>query len=312
MVNEETAERVEDAIRAAGYSPNSLARGLKTRKSLTVGVLIPDLTNPFFPLMLRGIQDRLEVVGYTALIVSTDSDAVRERRNFDALRARQVDGFIFATARRKDQLVEQASAAGVPLVLMNRTVADRRLAVDAVITDDQLGIALAVDHLVGLGHTAIAHVAGPTQTTPGHGRREGFGAALRRHRLTVPPELVQMAPSFTEPAGYAAATELFASGADITAIVAANDLLALGCYTVLAERGLRCPEDISIVGFNDMPFADRFAPPLTTLHVPHHKLGSIAAELLLAQMTAGLDGHQPQVVVVEPSLVIRGSTALVR
>ena len=121
-----------------------------------------------------------------------------------------------------------------------------------------------------------------------------------------------MAPSFTEPAGYAAAAELFASGADITAIVAANDLLALGCYTVLAERGLRCPQDISIVGFNDMPFAARFAPPLTTLHVPHQKLGSIAAELLLTQMTAELDGHQPQVVVVEPSLVIRGSTARAR
>jgi LacI family transcriptional regulator len=307
LVNVETAERVEEAIRVAGYSPNSLARALKTRKSLTVGVVIPDLRNPLFPPMVRGIEDRLQLDGYTALIVNTDNDPARERRSFDTLRARQVDGLIIATATREDEPVAQAVAAGFPLALLNRTVADR--SVHAVVPDDRLGIRLAVDHLVDLGHTAIAHVAGPSQTTSGQRRREGVRAAMRRHRLKVPGALVQDASAFTEAAGRLAATKLIDSGESVTAIVAANDLLALGCCDALSEHRLRCPRDVSIIGFNDMPFADRFTPPLTTLHLPHHHLGVIAAELLLECMAADPSTARPREVVVEPTLVIRRSTA---
>jgi LacI family transcriptional regulator len=304
LVNEETARRVEEAVRATGYSPNSLARGLKTKRSFTVGIVIPDLTNPLFPPMVRGIQDRLEHHGYTALIASTDGDPERERRSFEALRARQVDGFILATAERKHPIVDEAAAGSVPFVLVNRAIQDAE--VDAVVPDDRGGIALAVEHLARLGHERIAHIAGPGTTTSGRWRREGFRAAIRRHGLALPDGLVQGAGGFTERAGHDATATLIDSGLAFTAIVAANDLLALGAYSALAERKLRCPRDVSVVGFNDMPFTDRFAPPLTTVHIPHHELGSRAADLLLEQFA----GERPagRRVVVDVELKIRGST----
>ena len=310
LVSKTTAERVEEAIRIAGYSPNSLARGLRTRKSLSVGVFIPDLRNPLFPPILRGVEERLERDGYTMLTVNTDNDAERERRGFENLQARQVDGFILASATRRDDVIDRATTAGIPLVLLNRTVADR--SAHAVVPDDRGGIRLAVDHLVDLGHAAIGHIAGPTSTSSGQLRRQGFRAAMRRHELAVPRGLVEEASAFTEESGREAARKLLDAGQPLTAIVAANDLIALGCYDALHERGLRCPQDISIVGFNDMPFADRFDPPLTTLHLPHEELGRTAAELLLDRMDSDRAGQAPREVMVEPSLVIRGSTAPAR
>ncbi len=304
LVNKETAKRIEEAILATGYSPNSLARGLKTKRSHTVGAVIPDLTNPLFPPMVRGIQDRLEEHGYTALIASTDGDPRRERRTFEAMRARQVDGFILATAQREHPIIDEAIADGVPLVLLNRAVQGAQ--VDAVVPDDRGGIALAVAHLVELGHCRIAHLAGPGTTTSGRWRREGFGAAMRSHGLKPASELVRAAGGFTEAAGHKATAALLETGVPFTAIVAANDLLALGAYSALADRKLRCPRDVSVVGFNDMPFADRFAPPLTTVHIPHHELGARAADLLLEQFADGRARGRREV--IEVSLVVRGST----
>jgi LacI family transcriptional regulator len=304
LVNEETARRIEEAARQVGYAPNSLARGLKTKRSFTVGAIIPDLTNPLFPPMVRGIQDRLEHHGYTALIASTDGDPERERRSFEALRARQVDGFILATAERRHPVVDEAAAAGVPLVLLNRALPDADI--DAVVPDDRGGIDLAVGHLADLGHTRIAHLAGPGTTSSGRWRREGFRAAMRRRGLAVPAGLVQPAGGFTEAAGHDATVALLEGSSPFTAIVAANDLLALGAYSALAQHGRRCPEDVSVVGFNDMPFADRFAPPLTTVHIPHFELGTRAADLLLEQFAG--ERARGRRVVVDVRLVVRGST----
>jgi LacI family transcriptional regulator len=304
LVNEETARRIEEAARLADYSPNSLARGLKTQRSLSVGVMIPDLTNPLFPPMVRGIQDRLEQHGYTALIVSTDGDPERERLGFEALRAQRVDGFILATARAKHPVVDAVMAASMPLVLLNRAVQDAK--VDAVVPDDRGGIALAVGHLADLGHERIAHLAGPKETTSGRWRREGFRAAMRGRGLKVPAGSIRQAGAFTERAGHDALIGLLDAGIPFTAVVAANDLLALGTYSALAERGLRCPDDVSVVGFNDMPFADRFAPPLTTVHIPQHELGSRAADLLIEQVAEERPPGQP--VVVDVKLAVRSST----
>ena len=307
LVNDETAKRVEEAIQTVRYSPNSLARGLKTRRSLTVGVLIPDLRNPVFPPMLRGIEERLARDDYTPLIVNTDNDPAREHRAFEKLQARQVDGFILATTIRNDEVIDRAIAVGAPVVLLNRTVSDGR--VHAVVPNDRHGMRLAVEHLVELGHTAIGHVAGPSSTSSGQRRREGFRAAMRRHGLAAPRPFVQQAAAFTAPAGREAARKLLDGGKPLTAIVAGNDLLALGCYDALQERGLRCPDDVSIVGFNNMPFADRFNPPLTTLYFPHEELGRIAAQLLVGRLGPDPAAQTPREVMVEPSLVIRGSTA---
>jgi LacI family transcriptional regulator len=305
LVNEETARRVLRAADELGYRPNPIARGLKTNRSYTVGVLIPDLMNPLFPPIVRGIQDRLEEAGYTPLIANTENDPERERIDFERLRARQVDGFITATARRDDVLLKHVAAIGTPVVLVNRRLDQATL--PAVVGDDRAGMRLAVEHLADLGHRRIAYLAGPQHVSTGYLRYEGFLAAMRNRGLEPDPELIRFGDAFIEAEGMRLCRELLDGGAPLTAIAAGNDLVALGCYDVFEERGIRCPDQISVVGFNDMPFADRFDPPLTTIRIPHYEIGARAAELLIQLQGEG-QAPAPQIQ-LPPELVPRSSTA---
>jgi LacI family transcriptional regulator, galactose operon repressor len=305
LVNEETAERVIRAAEELGYRPNPIARGLKTNRSFTVGVLVPDLTNPLFPPIVRGIEDRLGAAGYTSLIANTDNDPDRERQDFEAMRARQVDGFITATARLDRDFVSETAGLSEPIVLVNRRLEDESL--PAVTVDDREGTRLAVEHVVALGHRRVAHLGGPQTMSTGHQRYLGFMEAMGAAGLEVDERATRFGVAFTEAEGARVCRELLDGAPGVTAIVAANDLLALGCYDVLTERGLRCPHDVSVVGFNDMPFADRFDPPLTTVRIPHREIGSAAAELLLERLSGPTD-DAPQIR-LSPSFVARGSTA---
>ena len=165
LVSEDTARRVLDAAEALGYSPNPVARSLRTRRSHTVGVLIPDLNNPLFPPIVRGLEDRLAVDGYVALIGNTDSDDQRERMVFDQMRARHVDGLVLATARLRHPLLAEASRAELPVVLINRLAQDYSF--PSVSVDNERGVRMAVGHLAGLGHRRIAHIAGPQEMSTG-------------------------------------------------------------------------------------------------------------------------------------------------
>jgi LacI family transcriptional regulator len=305
LVNDETARRVLEAAAALDYRPNPIARGLKTNRSYTVGVLVPDLTNPLFPPIVRGIQDRLEKAGYTPLIANTDNDRARERNDFDAMRARQVDGVITATARLDHGVLDEMAAAGLPIVLVNRRLEDGPL--PSATVDDHEGARLAVAHLAELGHTRIAHLGGPQDVSTGHARYEGFRDGMAQAGLAVDDTLIRFGSAFTEPEGERLCRELLAGPARPTGIVAGNDLMALGCYDVFASSGIECPADVSVVGFNDMPFSERFSPPLSTIRIPHYLIGASAAELLLERL------QQPDAptrhVVLQPHLVVRRSTA---
>jgi LacI family transcriptional regulator len=305
LVNEETASRVLAAARELGYRPNPIARGLKTNRSYTVGVLIPDLTNPLFPPIVRGIQDRLEEAAYTPLIANTENDPERERADFETMRARQVEGFITATAREDEGFINESAAVKLPVVLVNRRLEDDGL--PSVVGDDRAGVREAVTHLVELGHPRIAHLAGPQDISTGRLRHQGFVEAMRDHRLEPDPDAVLYADAFTESEGARLCAELLDRGREVTAIVAGNDLMALGCYDVFIDRGIRNPAEISVVGFNDMPFADRFDPPLTTVRVPHYEIGARAAELLLELLQ--YPETAPEHALLEPQLVVRDSTA---
>ena len=305
LVNEETARRVLKAAEKLGYQPNPIARGLKTNRSYTIGVLIPDLTNPLFPPILRGIEDRLETAGYTPLTANTDNDPERELLDLQTMRARQVDGIIAATARRDHRLHDALLDAGLELVLVNRR--QEELPVSSATADDRLGMRLAVEHLLSLGHTRIAHLAGPLDYSTGLDRHDSFLETMRAAGLDPDPELVLVAEAFTESEGARLCGELMDRSREFTAIAAANDLLALGCLDVFAERGRRCPEEISVVGFNDMPFAARFQPPLTTIHIPHYEIGKAAGELMLERLQEG--DSPPREIRLEPRLVVRESTA---
>jgi LacI family transcriptional regulator, galactose operon repressor len=310
LVREDTAQRVLHAAEFLGYRPNPVARSLRTRRSNTIGVLIPDLNNPLFPPIVRGIEDRLAAAGYVALLGNTDGDTERERIVFERMRARHVDGFVLATAHLNDPVLAEAARADLPVVLMNRLAHDYSL--PSVSVDNERGVRLAVDHLAGLGHRRIAHIAGPQEVSTGLARYRGFVAAMEAGGLPLDPGLVEVARAFSVEEGLRCARQLLergpvAAGGPATAVVAANDMLALGCYAALDEAGLDCPEDLSVVGFNDMPFIDRLRPPLTTIRFPHYQVGKEAAQLLLERI-AGHSGPV-KILFLAPELVIRGSTA---
>ncbi|WP_219468162.1 LacI family DNA-binding transcriptional regulator [Nonomuraea rhizosphaerae] len=305
QISAETARRVMRAAESLGYQPNSVARSLKTSRSATVGLVIPDLTNPLFPPIVRGVESVLESEGYNVWIVNTDNDAERERAKIESLRSRQVEGLIVATARLEHPLLRQLHEQGVTMVLVNRQVED--LPIPAVTGDDATGITLAVRHLAELGHTSIAHLAGPLGTSTGRLRARAFRHAVRDHELRDDPALTVECAYWSEHDGAAAMRSLLDDRRDFTAVVAGNDLIALGCYDVFAERGLSCPSDISVIGFNDMPFLDKLRPPLTTVAVPHHELGAEAARMLLDCI--GDPSRPARSLLLPATLVVRGSTA---
>jgi LacI family transcriptional regulator len=305
LVNAETARKVLRAAESIGYQPNPIARSLKTARSSTVGVIIPDLTNPLFPPIVRGIEDVLTTAGYNAWIVNTDNDPGREEALIESLRSRQVEGLILATARREHPLLIRLHEQGVRMVLVNRRVDGLEL--PSVAPDDAAGIALAVAHLAALGHTRIAHLAGPQQTSTGVNRARAFRHAMIDNGLPDDLALTVECRHWSESEGAQALRGLLDSGARFTAIVAGNDLIALGCYDVFAERGIDCPDQMSVVGFNEMPFLDKMRPPLTTVAIPHYEIGSEAARLLLD--TIGEPARHPRSVLMTPALLVRASTA---
>jgi len=279
LVNEDTATRVIKVAQALGYQPNPIARSLRTARSATIGLVIPDLTNPLFPPIVRGIEDVLGPAGYSAWIVNTDNDPARERSQIESLRSRQVEGLLVGTALLTHPLIEELHDEGVRIVLINRRLLHGE--VPSVAPDDASGIAMAVSHLVGLGHRRIAHLAGPQQTSTGVIRHQSYRQALRDNGLDDDPALVSTAPYWREEEDARALRALLDAGVDFTAVLAGNDLLALGCYDVFEERGISCPEDLSVMGFNDIPFMDKMRPPLTTVRVPHYEVGAEAARMLL-------------------------------
>jgi len=304
LVSEETASRVLAAAADLGYRPNAVARSLRTRRSHSVGVLIPDLNNPLFPPMIRGLTDRLETDGYVALIGNTDGDDAREHRVFEQMRARHVDGYVLATAHLRNPLLDDAVRAGVPVVLMNRIAEDYSF--PAVTVDNERGVRMAVGHLTALGHRAIACVAGPQDVSTGLSRYRGFLGAMAGARLEVPPGRVAFARAFSIEEGYRCAKEILEADGGCTAVAAGNDMLAVGVYLALDEAGLSCPGDISVVGFNDMPFISMLRPPLTTVSFSHYQVGAEAAQLLLERMNGN---DTVKVLYLAPELITRGSTA---
>lgn len=299
-----TITLVKQAAAELGYVPNPLARGLRTRSSMTVGVIVPDLTNPIFPPLVRGVESVLQPRGYTALLANTDGDTGKELAAFASLRGRHVDGFILATGTLAGQeFLAEAHEQGVPVVMANRTTAAASF--PAVMADNAEGARLAVRHLLELGHRHLLVVEGPSRLSTARERAAAVaGAVLGREDVTL--ERVEV-DWFSQEAGRAAMAERLRRGGPLpTGVVAANDLVALGAVRALRDHGLRCPEDVSVVGFNDMPFADELDPPLTTVAVPHHGIGAEAARVLLEGIDAGQ--VRARTVVLPTELRVRAST----
>jgi LacI family transcriptional regulator len=301
-LNPELVGRIRRVAGDLGYRRDAAAAALRTGRTQLIGVLVPDIANPVFGPILNGIETELAAKGFSLIIANAGDEAERQIEIIEHLLARRVEGIILATARENDPTLDRCLALGTPVVLVNRAAASAR--VSAVVTDDHKGMGYAVAHLAALGHRKIAHLAGPQDLSTGRLRQEGFCAAMRRAGLN--PSAIVVATAYSRDAGREAARELL-EYRGVTAIAAANDLLALGCYQALSERGLSCPGDLSIVGHNDMPLVDMANPPLTTVRIRPVEMGRRAAELLLQQL--GAAKYAPQLEMTEPELVIRSSTA---
>lgn len=308
MVVPEAVARVTKAANTLGYRLNPVAASLRTGRSKLIGIVVPDIATSVFTPILTGATERLSAQGYSVIVAYVGSDSQQQLELARGLIARRVDGLILGTVRRDDPLATFCIAEGLPTVLVNRAEKEARLS--AVVSDDMLGMQLAVDHLVGLGHKVIGHLAGPDEHSTGFLRRRGFVQAMTLHGFSAAAAPCKAAANYTREAGADAARHLLGARTDLTAIVAANDLLALGAYDALREKGLECPRDISIVGHNDMPLVDLVQPPLTTVRISHREMGRQAADLLQQAIETG--DNPTRNVVLPPKFITRGSTAAPR
>ena len=305
LITPEIVERVETASRSMDYRPNSAAYSLRTNRTRTIGVVVPDITNPVFPPIIRGVEDALAPHGYAAIVVNTDGRLEREASILETLSARGVDGLIVASVEREDGAIRDLATRGMSIVTVNRRTDDALIS--SVINDETEGVRRTLTHLVALGHKDIATIAGAQNLSTGQRRYDAFLRHAVEMGLDVGPARIGFASAFNEADGERCMEELMARGGRITAVLCANDRLAIGAIMALRRRGLSCPQDISVTGFNDMAMVDRIDPPLTTVRIQQYKVGQAAAELLLEDISASVQ-RPPRHVILPVELIVRQST----
>ena len=296
-------ERVLAAVRELHYEPNAAARTLRSNRSHTLGLILPDLRNPFFTEVVRGVEDVAEAQGYTVLLANSDEDPQREATHLRVLRAKHVDALIVAPAGSPYPELEQLVEARFPLVLLDRDLAG--LGAPAVMLDNRAAARAAVDHLIRLGHQRVGMIAGRPPISSTVDRQRGYRRALDQAGLPFDEQLVATGGS-TIDGGAAAASNLLELPSPPTAIFAANNLMTIGAVMAIEQHGLTIPGDVALVGFDDLPWADVFRPRLTTVAQPLYELGRSAAELVLNQLS-GAD-HRPRRVLLPGTLVVRDSS----
>jgi LacI family transcriptional regulator len=300
VVSDDKRGAVDRAIAELGFVPNPVARGLAGGRTLSIGVLTQAIDSPFYGAALRGIEDALGQAGYSPLFMSGHWQADEEARCIDVLRARRVDGLIVLTGRLSDNAL-RAVAKTLPVVVTGRTLNAPNLY--SLSFDNAAGARMATQHLIDQGHKRIAFIAGDPRHPDAVDRQAGYLAALDAAGLRVLPELI-MPGQFHEDSGVVAVEQLFHTRQRFTAIFAANDQMAFGAALALHRRGLRVPDDVSLVGFDDLLGALYTLPPLSTVHQPVYELGRLAATSVL-QLLAG---HEPTAAMPAPSFIEREST----
>ena len=301
-ISEKTKKKVLLIIRKLGYTPNAIARGLKTKRTYTLGMLIPDITNPFFAELARGVEDAANKNSFNIILCNTDDKLKKERTYLEILREKRVDGLILGTAHIRDQSILELEKKKFPYILISRNV--ERLNKNCIIIDDLAGGMMATEYLIKLGHHRIAHISGPLKTRSGLNRLKGYQLALKKHKIEYNDELVGEG-DFRINGGYQVMKRFLKLPDQPTAIFAANDLLALGAMQAIQKKNFYIPEDFSIIGFNDIELASFVYPSLTTIRQPILEMGNLAVKMLLKII---IDGEFNQgKIVLKPKLIIRES-----
>lgn len=299
-----SAPAVREAIADLGFRPSAAARSLKSGLTRSIAVVVPDVTNPYFAAVVKGVESVSRRDAYTIFLYNTEESSEREAAILADL-GRRVDGMILAPADESTEAQERLRAADLPIVLLDREVG-RDGEFDSVLVDSDAGARQAAEYLLSLGHERIGLISGPLETTPGRARHEGFLAVLQAAEIDLPDALVQVA-DFREDGGYQATMRLLALESPPTAIFAANNLMSVGALHALHDMRVRIPEEVSILGFDDLQLAELLSPPLTVVDRPMEEQGVLAMRLLLNR----LDGRSetPRRIVLDTNLVIRESCA---
>jgi len=298
-----TRQRVLAVAEQLGYRPSSIARGLATNRTLTIGLVVPDIANPFFSEIARGAEDMAHQAGYSLLLGNSIEDPEREADVLRTLEEKRVDGIVLCSSRLPDDVLMKLAVRYPAAVLVNRHLLGSH--VDTICVDDATGARLATRYLLQTGHRTIAFLAGPPMSHSGQRRAQGYVAGLAEAGLPDDPTL-QIACSPYQEGGLQAARTLLTTRPDLDAFVCYNDLVAVGALQACAALGRRMPEDVAVIGCDDISLAALVTPPLTTLRVAKRELGASAVQILLDRLAGRKDGYDE--IVLQPRLIVRAST----
>lgn len=294
------ADAIEQAIEELGYRPSPTARSLKSGITHSIGLVIPDIVNPFFAAVAKGAESIAQEAGYRVILANSDEDSDQDRSSIAAIED-HIDGLLFTPTADDEETIDVVKSLKVPTVLIDRAVdAD----VDSVLIDNRGGAAAAAEHLIELGHRQIAIVSGPENNTPGRERHEGFTESARK---ADDVEVIIERGDFREASGYQATMRLLGRSHPPTALFAANNLMTIGALMAIRDLGVRVPDSLSVVGFDDHPLADLLGAPLTVIDRPTDIQGAVAARMLLSRMSGEHPGPGREVR-LETKLVLRSST----
>jgi len=302
-VNPATRERVQKAIDELHYVPNILAQSLRSKQTHTIALLLSDITNPFWTTIARGVEDAAAEKGFHTILCNTDEDSKKEATYLNLLLQRRVDGIIIAPTTNDKLRLTALKRHQLPCVLIDRRVDGFKS--DVVCGDSWGGAELLTEHLINLGHRHIALVNGPSSISSAVERAEGYRAALCKHHLPIEEELF-IQGEFKQASGYQMVKRLIECELQPTAIFAANNLIAVGALQALREMGLRVPDDMALVCFDDIPYASAIEPFLTVVAQPAYEMGKTAAALLMERLAATRNIRTREVVLA-PELIVRQS-----
>ena len=303
-VSDDLKERVEKAIAELGYRPNSMARGLRRGESKTIGLIVPDNSNPFFAEILRSIENIGYSSGYSVILCNSDSDIQKEIAYTDLLFAKQVDGIVFITTTNSCEHLQQLTDGGIPIVVIDRDIPLK--GTDVLLVDNFQGGYDATRYLIELGHRNIACITGPSRFTPSADRVNGYKKALTETGIEVNDDWI-VAGDFQFLGGENGVEQLLSLSNRPTAIFACNDLMALGAMRSLRKAHLSVPKDISLIGFDDISLTSVVSPALTTVAQPIQKISELAFELLINRIQKKSDAFEEKRVVLPTQLIIRES-----
>jgi LacI family transcriptional regulator len=305
-VSPELAARVREAIAEVGYRPDGIARSLKKGSTQTIGLLVTDITNPFFTAVVHSVEDAAQARGYSVFLCNSDEDLAEERTYLDLLLTRRVDGLILVPTGKAADYAGFTLASRAPVVFIDRVIPG--VPVDTVTVDNLRASQAAVEYLLRLGHRRIGIVTGLPHLSTSAERLKGYRRALHKAGITLDPELVRQG-DFRQEGAFQAAQSLLALRSRPTAIFASNNLMAIGTMLAVRAAGLSCPEDVSLACFDDFDWAGVFHPRLTVLRQPTAEIGQRAMELLLERLGGAKNGAAPHHITLKAELVVRDSCA---